>query len=284
MRILLFSLLYLGQDLTLHSAAAAKAMREQRYADAVDIYRGLTQKDAANPMWQLNLGMALFYAGGHAEAARELSAYLRVRPQPGAAHLFLGISKLKLHQACEAIAPLETALRWPERPTNRWTELADAYQGCKRWEPAAKAYTEAAKADPADFQILRQAAHCWRMAHRYDLAKPVFAALQAKYQGNAESQFEYGDTLLRLEGAVEGLSLLVKAVAIDPNLGPARGALGRALMDLERPKDAISHLEAGAAHDRTLLLALSRAYQAVGRSAEAAKAVADYQAAMLALP
>ncbi len=277
--------LYLAQqDAASLSAQAAAAMRAQQYAEAVRVYRTLTTQDASNPAWRLNLGMALFYAGDYANAAIELLEYTRVRPEPGAGHLFLGVSRLKLQQPCEAIEPLETALRWPERPQSRWTELADAYQSCKRWEPAAKAYAEAAKAGPAADQpaLLRQSAHCWRIAHRYDMAKPLFAALEPHYGGKAEFQFEYGDTLMRLDGAAAGLPWLQKSAATDPSLLPARSALGRALLELDRPADAIPHLEAAAKAEPALLLPLSRAYRALGRSAEAARAEAEYKKRMSA--
>lgn len=276
---ILATLLFLAQDVASLSGQGAAAMREKRYTDATRVYRTLTQNDAANPMWRLNLGMALFYAGGHADAATELSAFLRTRPQPGPAHLFLGVALLKLDQPCQAIAPLEAALRWPERPQSRWTELADAYQGCKRWDPAAKAYAEAAKLDPKDLRPARQSAHCWRMARRYELARPLFASLESSYRDNAEFAFEYGDTLMRLEGAAAGLPWLENAVALAPALMPAQSALGRALMELDRPAHAVPHLEAAAKEDPALLLPLSRAYRTLQRAADAAKAEAAYKSA-----
>ena len=279
----LFALL-IAQDPATLSAEAASAMRGQNYADAVRVYRSLILKDAGNPMWHLNLGMALFYAGDHTAAATELADFIRLHPEPGAGHLFLGVSRLKLEQPCEAIAPLETALRWPKRPQSRWTELADAYQGCKRWEQAAKAYAEAAKQDPANHRVVRQCAHCWRLARRYDLAKPLFVSLAGQYAGNAEFQFEYGDTLMRLDGAAAGLLWLTRSVASDPLLMPAQSALGRALFELDRPADAVTHLEAAAKTDPALLLPLSRAYRAVNRSAEAAHAEAEYRRLLRAAP
>jgi tetratricopeptide (TPR) repeat protein len=277
-------LLLLFQDPAALSQEGVAAMRAQRYGDAVRVYRTLVKQDAANPMWRLNLGMALFYASDYAEAAGELAQFVKVRPQPGPAHLFLGVSRLKLQQPCEAIAPLEEAMRWPQKPQARWVELADAYQGCKRWEPAARAYGEAAKADPKDSRIVRQQAHCLRMARRYDLAKPLFAALEGPYADNAEFQFEYGDTLMRLDGAEAGLQWLEKSVSADPALIPGRSALGRALLELGRASDAIPHLEMASKEDAAALLPLSRAYRSVGRASDAAQAEAQYKQRISAQP
>lgn len=266
------------------AAEGAAAMRARKYADAVRAYRTLVEQDASNPQWRLQLGMALFYAEDYSKAAGELTEFIRVKPEPGAAHLFLGVSRLKLQQPCEAIAPLEAALRWPQRPQSRWVELADAYQGCKRWEPAARAYMEAAKADPGNSRIMRQAAHCWRIARRYDLAKPLFVSLEASWASNAEFEFEYGDTLMRLDGAEAGLPWLQKAVRTDPVLLPAQSALGRALLELGRPAEAMPHLEIAAKEEAAALLPLSRAYRALGRANEAAQAEAEYKRRITAQP
>jgi tetratricopeptide (TPR) repeat protein len=270
-------LLLLQVDLSTLSNDGARAMRERRYPEAVRAYRTLVAQDAANPMWRMNLGMALAYAGQHREAVSELTAFLKAKPQPGPAHLMLGLSRLKLGDDCAAIEPLETALRWPGRPNSIWVELGDARHGCKRWEPAAHAYAEAAKLDPGNRRLLRQLARCWWRARRYEEARPVYASVEAQYRTEPEFQFEYGDTVMRLEGAEAGLPWLEKAVAAAPNLVAARGALGRALMELGRAADALPHLIAAAPQDPALLLPLSRAYRAVGKTAEAARVEAEYK-------
>ena len=277
-------LFFLAEDIATLSSEGAAAMRSKKYPEAVRAYQALVSQDAANPIWRLNLGMALFYAADPAGAANALEDFVRAKPEPGPGHLFLGVSRLKLQQPCEAIAPLEAALQWPQRPQSRWTELADAYQGCKRWEPAAKAYAEAAKLDPKDTRLLRQSAHCWRVARRYEVAQPLFASLAGKYEGNAEFQFEYGDTLVRLNGAAAGLPWLENSVAADPKLLPAQAALGRALLELGRPAAAVPHLELAAKADPAVLLALSRALRALGRLAEAGEAEAGYQSRITTVP
>lgn len=120
MILLLFLLL---QDLATLSNEGAAAMRAGRYADAVRVYRSLIANDSANPMWRMNLGMALAYTGRHREAAAEFGAFLKARPEPGPAHLMLGLSLLKLGEHCAAIEPLEAALRWPGKPNSAWVEL-----------------------------------------------------------------------------------------------------------------------------------------------------------------
>jgi uncharacterized protein HemY len=66
-------------------------------------------------------------------------------------------------------------------------------------------------------------------------------------------------------------------VAGAPDLAPARGALGRAMVEGERYADAVPHLKAAAPTDATLLLPLSRAYKALGKKEEAAATEAEYR-------
>ena len=71
---ILFTLLVLAQDLAGLSSEGATAMRAKQYPAAALAYQQLVEKDATNPMWRLNLGMALFYAADHAGAVGRLSA------------------------------------------------------------------------------------------------------------------------------------------------------------------------------------------------------------------
>ena len=101
--------------------------------------------------------------------------------------------------------------------------------------------------------------------------------MESRFAGDAEFLYEFGDTLARLRGAEAGLPYLEKAVKADPQLAPAHGALGRALLELHRAEESIPHLEAAVDTDAVLLLPLSRAYKATGRLQDAARAEAEYR-------
>lgn len=273
---IIFAALLLLQDLAVLSSQASQAMREKRFADAAQIYRRIAVQDPANPMWRFNLGLALSSGGEYQAALAELNVFLKARPEPGPGHLLVGLAKLKIDQPCEAIEPLEKARQW-QASAMVLTELGDANQGCQRWEAAAGAYQAAAKVAPKDTRLARQAAHCWWMARQYDKARPLFASVADGFAEDAEFQYEFGDTLMRVQGAAAGLPRLERAVAAAPGLLAARGALGRALMELKRPADAIPHLEAAAPQDPALLMPLSQAYKAAGRAEDAARALTEYK-------
>jgi tetratricopeptide (TPR) repeat protein len=224
----------------------------------------------------MNLGLALHSGGKYKEAVAEFQVFLKSNPTPGPAHLLTGVARLKLDQPCEAIAPLEKARKWqPGEQT--MVELGDAYYGCKRFLDAAMTYREAAGPAPGGPRLTRAAARAFWQAREYGEARTLFASIESLYSGESDFLYEYGDTLARVEGAGAGLPYLENAVKTAPNFVPARGALGRVLLELNRAADSVPHLEAAAPADPTLLLPLSRAYKATGRVEDAIRAETEYR-------
>jgi tetratricopeptide (TPR) repeat protein len=256
------------------SRQAAAAMRAQRFAEAEASYRRLVELEPGNPMWRMNLGLALYSAGRHAHAVPEFEAFLRANPEAGPVHLLLGTSLLKLGRPCPAIAILEKAVQWNH--DRSILELADAYYGCKRFERAARTY-EAAARSSRDRAVARQAAHCYWQARLYPDARRIFRTLELECANEPEFQYEFGDTLVRMDGPEAGLPYLQKAVAAKPGLIAARGELGKALLAIGDAAGAIPHLEAASPHDAALLLPLSRAYRGAGREADAERAQEEYR-------
>jgi predicted Zn-dependent protease len=253
----------------------ARAMREGHFDEAERIYRQLLKDSPDDPRLHLNLGLSLHSAKKYREALPELRRYLKANPEPGAIHLLLGVAQLKLKQPCDAISALESARKW-KATAEVLVELGDAYSGCKRWPNAARTYHALAKMQPAEKYAWAAARAYWQ-AREYAQAKPLYADLEAALESNPRFQFEYGDTLARSEGAEAGLPYLEKAARAEPSLMAARGALGRALLELKRAAEAVPHLEVAARDDPTLLLPLSRAYRATGRVEDAVRTEAEYR-------
>lgn len=276
----LFPLLFLAVLLTAQedpAAAAARAMREGRFADAERLYRALIKEVSNEPRLQLNLALALHSGKKYAEANAAFAQFLKTNPPPGPVHLVAGLSLLKAGRACDAAATLEKAKRW-QASEQVLTELADAYSACKRYPQSGSAYVEAAsKATANAGRLKRAAARAYWLARDYPTARPLFTALSSTFSNDAEFLYEFGDTLARTEGAAAGLPLLERSVELAPELTPARGALGRALVEAGRHAEAIPHLTAAAPADATLLLPLSRAYKATGRVEDAARAEQQYR-------
>jgi len=271
--LLILAFTAVAQDL---SQQGARAMRESRFADAERIYREMLKASTGDSRLHLNLGLALHSAGKYEQAIPEFDLFLKANPQPGPTHLLAGVARLKLARACEAIAFLEKARQW-QASAQVLVELGDGYHGCKRFTEAARAYREAARLTPGDVRLTRAAARSFWQARQYNDARRLYAAAESSYSSEADFLYEYGDTLARIEGAEAGLPYLEKAVKAAPNLAPAHGALGRALLELGRAAASIPHLEAAAFTDPALLLPLSRAYKATGRLEDAARVEAEYR-------
>lgn len=262
-------------DVTALSQQGAAALRAGRLVEAEKAYRQLVTLEPANPAWRRNLGIALHSARRYGDAIPELQAYLKSDPKPGPLHLLLGLSYLKLSQPCPAIAPLEKARAWNIEQTI--LELADAYYGCNRFEPAARAYAAALGTRHKSPAVARQAAHCFWQARLYPEARTHFEAVAAQFAADGEFAYEYGDTLVRQEGPEAGLPHLRRAVAALPDLLPAQAEFGKALLETGAAAESIPHLEAASRQDETLLLPLSRAYRAAGRSADADRTQQEYR-------
>ncbi len=118
----------------------------------------------------------------------------------------------------------------------------------------------------------------------YDGAMAVMEPL--KSSDRADVQFLYGASLLNLQRPAEAVPYLKAAISRDPNLLPARAALGQALLQTGKPEEAIGLLADSISLDQdgSIHFQLFRAYQLTNRSAEAQQALAAYQRLRASLP
>jgi predicted Zn-dependent protease len=231
-------------------------MRSGRFAEAESLYRQLAKQQPNEAGWHGNLGLALHSQKKYSEAVVAIERSLVLRVSPGLSTV-LGIDYLKLNQPCKAIAPLQT--------TDQQEALADAFYGCKRYADAARLFTKLGNT--------REAARSWWQARDYEQARPLYQKLTGNGAADPELAYEYGDTLLRVEGAEAAIPWLERA----GSLIEARAALGKAYVEAGRFAEAIPHLEGAVSADADLLLPLSRAYKATGRAAQAERALREYR-------
>lgn len=231
-------------------------MKRGQFAQAESIYRQLMKQFPREAGWSGNLGLALHSQGKYQEAVVALEQSLKLRPSAGISTI-LGIDYLKLGQPCKAIVPLQKS--------DQDAALADALDGCKRHLEAAKLYEKLGK--------FREAGRAYWMGREYTSAASIFSRIEPAYSSNSDFNYEYGDSLMRLDGAEKALPYLEKATA----LVPGRATLGKAYVELGRYAEAIPHLEAGVKTDPNLYLPLSTAYKQAGRVADSARALKLYR-------
>lgn len=136
---------------------------------------------------------------------------------------------------------------------------------------AAANYKQAFEMKPAESRYERQYALSLSANRDFELALPLLK--------KHNMQFELGAALLEsgdAPGALAPLQAEFKKNPVKPGL---RAILGRALLAAEQPAAALPHLLAAKVNDPdgAIHFQLSRAYQRLGRNADAAEAIKVYQ-------
>jgi tetratricopeptide (TPR) repeat protein len=228
-----------------------------------------------DPQVLVELGDAYFGCRRYAEAA---SIFEALGDSPKALQ-GAGLSYARLGRTADAQRAFDRLASLP--PSAELHELlAEVKSAQSRHQEALQSLEAALRLAPGDSRLHRLRARALWRAGRYTDAGSAYRELAPRWSHDPEFNYEYGDTLLRTEGLDRALPLLEKAVRAAPDLLPARGALGRALVQAGRYQEAIPHLEAASSLDATLLLPLSRAYRASGRLKDAQQAERQYKERM----
>lgn len=190
------------------SRHAKQAMLENRYAEAIALYRELVKALPDNPGLRMNLAIALDKSGHPSEAIPEIERVTRASPSSTAAWFLLGLAYQQLNQPHNAIAPLSEAVRLDPNNADALLELADAEFTTggarnaardfgaltvlkpgmpKAWEGLGRAYLSLSE---SSFQQLQKQAP----------ESPYCLALLARSRA---SQERYGDGLSLLAAAIE---------------------------------------------------------------------------------
>jgi tetratricopeptide (TPR) repeat protein len=137
-----------SDDLAVKSQRAKELMAEGRFAEAIPIYRELSQALPNNPGLMLNLGMALHMAGDERKSLPPLEAAVKLDPELVPAWLFLGAARLRLGQNLAAVDALRMALRLQPDHRDALEMLAGALQSLGRAAEAAEQYQKLADVAP----------------------------------------------------------------------------------------------------------------------------------------
>ena len=254
-----------------HFLLGVARLKLRKYCEAIAVLEA-ARKWQASPQVLIELGDAYFGCKRFADAAQTFEA-LGDHPK---ALQGAGLSYARLGRQRDAEAAFAKLAAMPA--TAELHELLAEVRTLQgRNEDAIRELDAALKLQPSDSRIARLRARALWRSSQYEEARSAYQSLASRWTHDPEFLFEYGDTLVRLEGAEAGIQYLQEALRLAPNLIPARGVLGRALAQVGRHDAAIPHLEASISQDPTLLLPLSRAYKATGRVDDAARTQAEYQ-------
>ena len=176
--------------------------------------------------------------------------------------------------ATEAVARLESLPPSVELHLIR-AELAQS--GGRNTEAVAEVRA-ALKLSPGNPAIETALAEALLQAHDTDAAVPLLERLTRERPDNALLSM-YGDALLQSQQIERAIPILERAAAAKDAPVAAHAALGRAYVQAGRYEEALPHLIVAAKDDEDgeTHLQLARAFQALGRAADAQKALADYK-------
>ncbi len=309
-------------------------------AEAAAIYRRLSRANPGDADLLVNLSIAEYKAGDFSGSAGSAAAALKLKPDLLPARLFLGASRLELGEFGKAIESLEqviaaapnerngrlmlgeallgmgraaeaadhlqaAAALLPDNP-RVWSGLGRCYQAMGRDGAAREAWTRLMALPPspeshAHAAEIHDREHRWgeavaewdaalKLAPRNRAARVGLAWSQFRNRDHegalvtlkplvggdgAEVSFLYGAALLNLQRPAEAIPYLRAAVEKDARMLPARAALGQGLLQTGKAEEAIPLLKEALPGDAdgSVHFQLFRVYQLPGRSVEAREAL-----------
>jgi predicted Zn-dependent protease len=246
-----------------------------RFNEAVDALRRVVAADPRERNGRLMLAEALAGAGDKSaiEQFRAAAELLQTNPRVWyglAASYDAAGEKAAAAQAWDRLSTLPPSVQSHMRN-------AEVLNKALRWQEAVSEWKEALQIEPGNSKVRYGLAWSLFRNRDYDATletlKPLLPA------ATADVRFLYGASLLNLQRPSEAIPHLRSALAINPGLLPASAALGQALLQMEKPEEAIPLLAASTSVDQdgSIHFQLFRAYQLTKNTAEAQKALAQYQ-------
>ncbi len=197
-------------------------MEASRFGDAEAILAKIVAATPADPIAQMQLGMARAMAGRTADAIGPLREAIRLRADLLPAKLFLGISYLELGRPQDAVTPLRQVLEVDRDNANARQALAEALLALGRHGEASTQLKLLAAAQP-------QSPQTWAALGRsYEgVAREAFDALQALDPDSPYVWLLVADVLTVEEKYPTAFSLVKKAQEALPTLPGVHRTLAR---------------------------------------------------------
>jgi tetratricopeptide (TPR) repeat protein len=255
--------------------------RQERYAQAVPLYRRALALDPTMPGLRMNLGLALFKAGELKAAIPTFESLLKSQPpsSPEAERLtiLLGMAHYGLDEYAAAIPYLkETTASDPQNLPFRLV-LAHSCLGAKQFQCVLDVYHEilmlnaesaeadmlagealdemqdhngateqfraAAKANPQEPNVHFGLGYLLWCQSQYEEAAQQFEAELANLPNNAQALVYLADTNMKLNHPEVALPLIEKTIRINPGMELAHLDLGILYADAGHREDALRELK-----------------------------------------
>jgi tetratricopeptide (TPR) repeat protein len=260
------------------------AARQERYKEAVPLYRKALTLNPAMPGLRLNLGLALFKDGELKEAIQTFLPILKQQPasSPEAQRVtaLIGIAEYGVGQYADAIPYLKTASAGDSQNLQFRLLLAHSCLSTRQFQCVLDAYHEilslnaesaeadmlagealdemqnhggaieqfraAVKADPKEPNVHFGLAYLLWAQNQFEEAAWEFQAELANVPGNAQALAFLADCYMQLNRSGEAEPLIQKALKIDSALPRAHLDLGILYADAGRREEAIREFKTAA--------------------------------------
>jgi tetratricopeptide (TPR) repeat protein len=258
--------------------------RQERYAEAVPLYRKALALNPSMPGLRLNLGLSLFKSGALKEAIETFAPLLKTLPpsSPEATRLktLIGLAHYGLGEYAAAVAPLKEAtaadaqslpLRLALAHSCLWSRqykcvldvyheiltlnaesaeadmlAGEALDEMKDNAGATQQFRAAVKADPREPNVHFGLGYLLWGLMQYEEAAQEFQAELVNNPAHAQALAFLADTEMRLSHPEQAPALLEKALRIDPGIELAHLDLGILYGDAGRKDDALKELKMAA--------------------------------------
>jgi len=255
--------------------------RQERYTDAVPLYRKALALDPRVPGLHFNLGLALFKAGESKEALQEFNPLLKSAPPSSPERqrlvILVGMSYYGAEEYAQAVPyikeatgsdPQNLALRLALAHSCLWSKqyqcvldtyheilmlnaesaeadmlAGEALDELKDISGAIKQFRAAVKADPKMPEVHFGLGYLLWSNDQFQESVPEFQAELANNPNHVEALAHLGDAEMKLNQSSIAIPLLEKAIALDPQFGLAHLDLGTIDADAGRNDEALRELK-----------------------------------------
>jgi tetratricopeptide (TPR) repeat protein len=284
--------------------------RQERYKQAVPLYRKALALDPTMPGLRLNLGLSLFKSGAMKEAVQTLKPLLIERPLSASKeqqlNVLIGMSYYGLGEYESAIPYLKEATTHDTESLWLRMALAQSYLVSKQFPCVLDVYREiialnaesaeadmlagqaldemrdhtgairefqaATKADPKMPNVHFALGYVLWAQNQIEEAAKEFSAELGNTPDHPQALIYLADVNIKLGDTAVALTLLEKAIRIDPRIALGHLDLGIVYASLGRRTEALREMkiaEEQSPNDQNVHWRLGRFYQEVGKKLEA---------------
>jgi tetratricopeptide (TPR) repeat protein len=252
-------------------------------AQARDAFQQAAQANPDDEQAWLSWASAAQSLGSDREAFAALSRFEATHPNSANAHKALSRFYASHWVFDTAYDEAATAAKLAPRDVDAWVLLGGRAMDMSLEPKAEEAFRQAVKLNPNDWQNLLSLAFVLQTEKRYDDALVYYRQANELAPNEPGTMLALGGMLLKTaqtpEGQQEALSLLKRAVSMNPSSPPGCRMLGQAYLQAGNYQEARQYLtraEGLSPGDPTVHFDLQQVYSRLGDTASAAKEAKEH--------